>query len=428
MNILMALFLCFFLVFSYNNTSELHKEIVNINQSVLQHNLLTEKEKENGWRLLFDGKTTNGWRGYKQDKVKEGWQVIEGNLVALGKGGDLGGDIITVEQYEDFELYIEWAISDGGNSGIFFHVVERDYPTVYATGPEYQLIDDNGFQEKLEEWQKTGANYAMHNAVNKKLMPAGEFNISRIRVEDGIVEHWLNDEKVLEYELWTDEWKELVKNCKWKDYPGYGLARKGHIGLQDHGNNVKFRNIKIRDLTDYGKPLFNGMNLDGWKIHGTEKWYIENGDLVCESGPDKKYGYLATNEIYKDFILRVEFKQEANGNSGVFFRSSLDGTRINGWQVEIAPRGNDSGGIYESYGRGWLAQIREENEDILKPGKWNELIILVKGNRVMTWLNNELMTDLRDTKIGEAEGVVALQIHEGGGIKVRWRNIYINTP
>ncbi len=425
MNKLLIIVLCFSLLISCNYNLEPDKEIVKDNQSPAIQNSLTKYEKKKGWKLLFDGKTTQGWRGFKQDKVNDGWQVIDGNLVTLGKGGDLGGDIITVDKFEDFELYLEWAISEGGNSGIFFHILEDNYPTVYATGPEYQLIDDTGFSQKLKEWQKTGANYAMHNAESKKLKPVGEFNTSRIKVKDGYVEHWLNGEKIVEYELWTDEWKERVQNSKWKDYPGYGIARKGHIALQDHGSVVKFRNIKIRDLTDYGKPLFNGENLDGWKIHGTEKWYVENDDLVCESGEEKKYGYLATNDSYKDFILRLEFKQESDGNSGVFFRSTLDGIKISGWQVEVAPKGNDTGGIYESYGRGWLAQIPEEKENILKPGEWNNLVILVKGNRVMTWLNNELMTNLHDEKIGEAEGVIALQIHDGGGIKVKWKNIFL---
>ena len=425
MNKLLIIVLCFSLLIFCNYNSEPDKEIVKDKQSPTIQNSLTKPEKKEGWKLLFDGKTTQGWRVFKQDKVNDGWQVIDGNLVALGKGGDLGGDIITTDRFEDFELYLEWAITEGGNSGMFFHVLEDNYPTVYATGPEYQLIDDAGFPQKLEEWQKTGANYAVHNAENKKLKPVGEFNTSGIKVKDGYVEHWLNGEKIVEYELWTDDWKERVKNSKWKDYRGYGLARKGHIGLQDHGSVVKFRNIKIRDLTDYGKPIFNGENLDGWKIHGTEKWYVENGDLVCESGKEKKYGYLATNDSYKNFILRLEFKQEADGNSGVFFRSTLDGIKISGWQVEVAPKGNDTGGIYESYGRGWLAQIPDEKENVLKPGEWNNLVILVKGDRVMTWLNNELMTDLFDEKIEEVEGVIALQIHDGGGIKVKWRNIFI---
>jgi len=170
--------------------------------------------------------------------------------------------------------------------------------------------------------------------------------------------------------------------------------------------------------------LFNGTNLDGWKVHGTEKWYVEDGELVCESGPDKGYGYLATEKTYKDMILTVEFKQEADGNSGVFFRSSLDGTNISGWQAEVAPPGKDTGGIYESYGRGWLIKPDPEAPDV-EMGEWNTMKVKVKGDRVTTWLNGKKRIDFEDEKIGEAEGSIALQIHDGGGIKVRWRNLYI---
>lgn len=380
---------------------------------------------EKMWVCLFDGETTNGWRSFQEDSITGGWIVQDGCLVGLGKGGDLGGDIITVQQFEDFELSLEWAISEAGNSGIFFHVLESGYPTVYATGAEYQILDDVGYPDPLEDWQLTAANYAMHPATNKTLKPAGEFNTTSIKVLNGNVEHWLNGVKVVDYKLWDDNWKQRVENSKWKDYPGYGKALKGHIGLQDHGSVVKYRNIKVRNLTDNGNEIFNGNNLDGWKIHGTEQWYAANGELICESGPDQKYGYLASEKRYKDFILRLEFKQESNGNSGVFFRSSLDGTKISGWQVEVAPKGNDTGGIYESYGRGWLFQIPEEREHILKEGDWNELVVKVKGDRVITWLNNEMMTDITDEKIGKAEGVIALQIHDGGGVKVKWRNIFI---
>jgi hypothetical protein len=171
--------------------------------------------------------------------------------------------------------------------------------------------------------------------------------------------------------------------------------------------------------------LFNGKDLSGWKIYGTEKWYVDKGQLVCESGPDKKYGYLATDKFYKDFDLSVEFLQESDGNSGLFFRSTIEGTKIAGWQCEVAPKGKDTGGIYESYGRGWLVQIPDEKENILKPGKWNKLRIKVVGDKVQTWLNGELMTDFSDAKIGAANGSIALQIHDGGGIKVRWRKLEI---
>lgn len=170
------------------------------------------------------------------------------------------------------------------------------------------------------------------------------------------------------------------------------------------------------------QTLFNGKDLTGWTIHGTEKWYVANGELICESGPDKNYGYLSTNGNYKNFILTLKFKQEANGNSGVFFRSTIDGVKISGWQVEVAPAGQHTGGIYESYGRGWLIQPSPENEKYLRTGKWNTLKIKVVGDEVTTWLNHKEMVYLKDEKIGKGTGFIALQIHDGGGIKVRWKH------
>ncbi|MBC9930971.1 3-keto-disaccharide hydrolase [Chitinophaga qingshengii] len=171
------------------------------------------------------------------------------------------------------------------------------------------------------------------------------------------------------------------------------------------------------------QSLFNGKNLDGWKIHGTEKWYVEKGELICESGPDKEYGYLATDNKYKNFELTVQFKQEANGNSGVFFHSSLEGTKIAGWQAEVAPPNMHTGGIYESYGRGWLIKPEAEKEKYLKMGEWNTMKVRVDGDQVTTWLNGHEMITLKDEKIGAIDGQIALQIHSGGGIKVRWKNI-----
>ena len=174
------------------------------------------------------------------------------------------------------------------------------------------------------------------------------------------------------------------------------------------------------------RPLFNGKNLDGWNIHGSELWYVENGILICESGPDKGYGYLSTEKIYDDFNLTVEFKQEANGNSGVFIRSTFEGTKVSGWQVEVAPPGSDTGGIYESYGRGWLIKPNKEKDKVLKMGKWNKMRIRVVGNQIQTWLNGTSMISLEDEMIGKGKGSIALQIHDGGGIKVRWRNLVVN--
>jgi hypothetical protein len=174
------------------------------------------------------------------------------------------------------------------------------------------------------------------------------------------------------------------------------------------------------------EQLFNGKDLAGWRVHGTEKWYVQNGEMICESGPDKQYGYLATENEYKDFDMHLEFFQEANGNSGVFFHSQVDGTTVSGWQAEVAPLNNHTGGIYESYGRGWLIQPAPEKEKFLKENEWNHMRIRVKGNTVTTWLNGNQMIELTDEKIGSITGRISLQIHDGGGVRVRWRNLKIS--
>ena len=190
---------------------------------------------------------------------------------------------------------------------------------------------------------------------------------------------------------------------------------------------VLFMQLSNGMMAQKAVSLFNGKNLDGWTNNGTEKWYVEKGELICESGPDKQYGYLSTNKAYKNFELTLKFKQEANGNSGVFIRSSIEGTKISGWQVEVAPAGMHTGGIYESYGRGWLIQPKPEDEQWLKMGKWNTMKILVKGDEVTSTLNGHQIVSLKDEKIGKGEGFIALQIHDGGGIKVRWKKIRIKV-
>lgn len=388
------------------------------------HNSLSAAEQAGGWQLLFDGKSLQGWHRYGHSDTS-GWKVENGEMIALGAGA--GSDLLSDAEYDSFELSVEWKLSEGGNSGIFFLVQEDSsrFDAVYHTGPEYQLLDDSGWQGKLQSWQKTGANYAMHSAPGAPIRPAGEWNSSRLVVEGPRVEHWLNGQRILTYELWTPEWERLKRKGKWKDYPDYGIARSGRIALQDHGKQSRFRNVKIRPLK--GKALFNGDNLEGWQAFGTENWFVQNGELCGESGPDKQYGYLATRSDYRDFELEVEFKQIANGNSGVFFRSSLSpgSTQISGWQAEIAPPGHDTGGIYESYGRGWLALVPDEKEPVLQMGEWNHLRIRAEGARVKTWLNGTLMADLEDEKIGDANGRIALQIHDGGGIRMRWRHLRI---
>ena len=214
-------------------------------------NKLSKKEIKQGWQLLFDGQTLNGWKGFNSGQVFTCWTVANGELICKGEGGSVtAGDIITTGEYDNFELSLEWSISQAGNSGIFYHVLEgTQYHAAYETGPEYQLIDDAEWPDKLEEWQKTGADYAMTPANPAKILkPAGEWNQSRIIYNKGHVEYWLNGMKVVEFQAYSPEWNQLKAVSKWKDFPGYAISQKGHIGLQNHGSGVKFRNIKVRKL------------------------------------------------------------------------------------------------------------------------------------------------------------------------------------
>ncbi len=399
------------------------------------HNSLTEAEIADGWVLLFDGKTLDGWKDYNGDSLTMPWHVVDGCIQAIGSGSDADGYIVTAKSYRNFVLDWDWKLSYGGNSGMLYHVVEQPYFHVpYVTGPEYQLIDNDGWETvnaptRLEEWQRLGVDYAMHlpNSDSLFVNPQGEWNSSRIVFDNGHVEHWLNGHKILEFEAWTDDWFERKNSGKWEAAPEYGLAEEGVLCLQDHGYPASFRNIKLKELpAKLGEEiLFNGVDLTGWDVYGTELWYVDtDGNLVCESGPDKAYGYLATKKYYKDFDLTVEFKQLSNGNSGVFFHSFIEPpARVHGWQCEVAPKWEDTAGIYESYGREWLAQIPDEKEDVLREGEWNTLRLRVEGDHVQTWLNEVEMAELNDSIIGAAQGRIALQIHDGGGIKILWRNI-----
>ena len=212
-------------------------------------NVLTPQEIADGWQLLWDGKTFNGWHTFNKDSVI-GWEIKDGLLISLGQGGDYANDIVTNKEYTNFELSVDWKLSPGGNSGLFYYAVEGKHPQIYAMAPEYQLIDDIGFPEKIEDWQKTAACYGMYTAdsTKKVLKPIGEFNNSKIIVNNAHVQHWLNGAMVVEYDLWSDDWNKRLKDGKWKDFPDFGTAKTGKIGIQDHGQSNSFRNIKIKVL------------------------------------------------------------------------------------------------------------------------------------------------------------------------------------
>jgi len=168
------------------------------------------------------------------------------------------------------------------------------------------------------------------------------------------------------------------------------------------------------------------VDLSGWQIHGDDKWYVEDSELVCESGEGEQDGYLSTLKSYHDFELKFEFFPVVLKNgSGVLFRTKIDENEVSGWKVEIAATEHGTGSIYEQNGRGWLKQISEQDQEVLKMDEWNRMKIKVTGGTVSTWLNGELMVTLSDEKIANGEGVIALYIHDGGGVKMRWRNVEV---
>lgn len=219
-------------------------------------NTLTEQEIAEGWQLLFDGASTTGWRAYNQPSFPESrWEVRDGALVVLATGDPeamTGGDIVSEAEFGSFDLRFDFVVSAGANSGVFYFVQEIEGSPIWHFAPEYQLLDDPAYTDG--EWESathlTGENYDVQASSARPLRPQGEWNTGRILVDGTHVEHWLNGEKMVEYEVRSPEWAALVAESKFSDYPEYGMAETGRIALQDHGAEVWFRNIKIRRLDE----------------------------------------------------------------------------------------------------------------------------------------------------------------------------------
>lgn len=205
---------------------------------------LAPKEMTHEWRPLFDGRTTAGWREFGKQSVSPGWQVIDGSLVRVANGA---GDIITNEQFRNFELELEWKVPSGGNSGVFYRVNEQA-DTIWKAAPEMQILDDAVHRDGKSDLTSAGASYGLYPAPRGVVRPADQWNTARLVMNGSHVEHWLNGTKLLEYELGSADWKDRVAKSKFNTMPLYGKAEQGHIGLQDHGDRVEFRNIRIRVL------------------------------------------------------------------------------------------------------------------------------------------------------------------------------------
>lgn len=212
-------------------------------------NTLSQKEKESGWKLLFDGKTFNGWHGYNMKGIPDCWKVEDGIMKMTTVGGQESQDVVTDKNYKSFELKVEFRLTKGANSGIIYHVAENPkYKFPYETGAEYQVIDQDNWPDKLEDWQICGADYAMYPPKVRPYKPLGEWNQVHLIVNGNKVTHILNGKVVVEFEKYSPDWKKLRDSGKWKDFPDYGKFDEGRISLQNHGTHVDYRSVKIKEL------------------------------------------------------------------------------------------------------------------------------------------------------------------------------------
>ena len=425
---------------------------------------------------LFNGKNFDGWYKFIKDRGRD---TDPKNVFTVKNGiinisGEEWGCITTNKEYSNYKLVIEYKWGnktygtrngkardngilfhskgeDGGYSGTWMHSIECN--VIEGGTGDFIVVGDktnNFLLTSPVAAEKQNGSYIFQAGGDPVTVNSGRINWS------GRDPEWKDElgfRGVNDVDNPIGEWNRLECIAKGNEiyiylngmlvnHAIFSKPNEGRIQIQSEGAEIFYRRVDLTPLPSSAyipegyKSIFNGKDLSGWKINGTEKWYVDNGELVCESGPEKKYGYLSTNKAYKNFILDVNFKQEANGNSGVFVRSNItgigkNGPDIKGWQVEVAPSNLHTGGVYESGaeggvgGRGWLIQPSPENEKVLRQGEWNHMRIKVVGDEITSWLNGIEMVHLKDAKFGSGKGFIALQIHSGGGIKVKWKDLFI---
>ncbi len=396
--------------------------------------------------VLFDGHSLEAWRGFhRPDFPSAGWTVQNGALKTIVGGEHV--DLITKDTYRNFELELEWKVAPGGNSGIFYRVNE-EAEAVWQSAPEMQVLDDQRHPDGRDPRTSAGALYGLIAPHNKRLLPAGAYNRAKVVVQGTRVEHWLNGRQVLTYDLASDSLRQLISRSKFRDYPWFALARRGHIALQHHGEEVWYRRIRVRRLSDeLNVPpegfvaLFNGRDLNGWKglvgnpltraqMSADElaraqaaaddsmraHWQVVDGVLVF----DGKGSHLCTARDYEDFQLLVDWKIERNGDSGIYLRGS---PQVQIWDAAKHPEG--SGGLYNN-------QVHP-NKPLMcadRPvGQWNTFDITMIRDRVTVLLNGVLVVDnvVMENYWDRSQaifptGQIELQSH---GSPLYFRNIFI---
>lgn len=384
-----------------------------------------------GWVTLFDGVSTDAWRGYgSADFPAVGWVVRDGALLHESKGG--GGDLISKRQFANFDLELQWRVGAKANSGILYRVAETNEPP-YVTGPEYQLLDDEGHGASPDT--SAAALYALAAPQGKSLKPAGEWNDARIVLVGDHLEHWLNGKKVVEVDFASDTYKASLAKSKFAKWKGFNAHRRGHISLQDHGDEVAFRKIRIRELPPEPSRrgdrvvLFDGGSLDAFSFHlndggkMADTWSVVDGELICTGKPA---GYLYTKDVFESFVLSLQWRfdpAKGAGNSGVLLRmtgehkvwpKSIEAQLQSGragdfWNIGDVKMTTDATRL--------SGRNTKKTHGAEKPiGEWNRYEIIVDGPWVQLRVNGEVLNEAWDCEV--VAGHICLQ-SEGATIHFR---------
>ncbi len=389
--------------------------------------------------VLFGGKSTDAWRAYgKKEFPKQGWVVRDGALVHESKGG--GGDIVTKRRFRNFEFELQWKAAPKANSGIMYRVVETKQPAYY-TGPEYQVIDDAGHGLAPDHPHAAGALYDLVPAKGKVTRKAGEWNDTRIVVVGQRIEHWLNGVKVVDVDFASDDYAARLAKSKFATWEGFGVNRLGHIALQDHGDEVAYRDIRVRPLDPeparLGDPvvLFDGKGLDAFDAHLdggaalTDVWSVRDGVLVCAGKPG---GYLFTKAEFESYVLDLDWRfdpAKGAGNSGVLLRRTGE-HRIWPRSIEAQLHSGNAGDFWnigefpmQVVAARTNGRNTKKTHGAEKPlGEWNRYRIVVDGPCVRLFVNGQLLNEAWDCEV--VAGHVCFQSE---GAEIHFRDIVL-TP
>ncbi len=395
---------------------------------------VTKVDAAAGWTALDGGKD---FRGYKQPGFPaKGW-TVEGGVLKSVAGAEGAADLVTAGEYGDFELTFAFRCTPKANSGVMWRVGEQG-DTTWQTGAEFQILEDATHGAKPTDMHSCGAMYDLYPPSDKKTMnPAGEWNQGRIRLKDGVVQHWLNGVKLVEARIDGAEWKEKIAGSKFKSYKGFGVLPKGRIALQHHGDEVWFKDIKIRDL---GGPLpgqvalFDGKGLDAWTFFLNDNgkmedvWSISEGVLICKGNP---VGYIRTKQDYTNYVLKLEWRfnpvTKKAGNSGVLLRM-IGPDKVWPKSVEAQLHSENAGDFWNIENYVMTADAaRTKGRNTKKThmaerpvGEWNEYEIIVSGGEIVLKVNGEELN--RATGVEQNAGKICLQSE---GAEIHFRNIRV---